>query len=69
MAGEIVYADLNIPAAFSTSKSLHPSQNLSKCISFLSFVPGWSLFLVWIPFFVCIFVVVFTCSTAMLKFD
>ncbi|XP_067402591.1 killer cell lectin-like receptor subfamily B member 1B allele C [Emydura macquarii macquarii] len=43
MAGEIVYADLNIPAAFSASKSLHPSQhlNIPQC-------PRWHRIALWL---------------------
>ncbi|XP_042703936.2 killer cell lectin-like receptor subfamily B member 1B allele C isoform X1 [Chrysemys picta bellii] len=43
MAGEIVYADLNIPGAFSTSKSLHPSQhpNIAQC-------PRWHRMALWL---------------------
>ncbi|CAM4561195.1 killer cell lectin-like receptor subfamily B member 1B allele B [Lepidochelys kempii] len=43
MAGEIVYADLNIPEAFSTSKSLHPSQhpNIPQC-------PRWHRLALWL---------------------
>ncbi|CAM5098745.1 unnamed protein product [Natator depressus] len=43
MAGEIVYADLNIPEAFSTSKSLHSSQhpNIPQC-------PCWHRLALWL---------------------
>ncbi|CAM4638806.1 unnamed protein product [Lepidochelys olivacea] len=43
MAGEIVCADLNIPGAFSTSKSLHPSQhpNIPQC-------PRWHRLTLWL---------------------
>ncbi|CAM5098765.1 unnamed protein product [Natator depressus] len=43
MAGEIVYADLNIPGAFSTSKSLHPSQHPNSALC-----PRWHRIALWL---------------------